>query len=187
MTAAETEKSAVILGIGFSGEQWKEVFGYPGYFVSTLGRIVSLRRKTPFVMNPEIDKDGYSRVNIRCNDGKSTHKVLSRIVCEAFNGPSPTPEHVCCHNDNNKSNNRPENLRWDVQKGNIADKLAHGTHQIGSNHPRAEITESDALAVKKSLKSYVGTRGRLLNAAKETGVPYWIVADISRGRSWGHV
>jgi hypothetical protein len=167
-------------------EVWKPVSGFDGYFVSDLGRIKSERKGKPSIRKAEIDKDGYSRLTLRKN-GADIHVVVSRIVCMAFHGEPPSGDFVCCHKDGNKSNNKAENLRGDTQKGNIQDKVVHGTHQIGSKHPRAEITESDAILVKKALSSYVGTRGKLLSAVQKTGVSYHIVADISKGRTWGHV
>jgi hypothetical protein len=41
-----------------------------------------------------------------------------RLVCEAFNGPSPIG-HVCMHLDENSRNNYPWNLRWGTQKENL--------------------------------------------------------------------
>lgn len=49
--------------------------------------------------------------------GKS-HKV-SRLVCEAFNGPPTEEKNVCMHLDENARNNRPENLKWGTQKENL--------------------------------------------------------------------
>lgn len=37
---------------------------------------------------------------------------VHRIICYAFHGEPPTPQHVVDHIDTNRQNNRPENLRW---------------------------------------------------------------------------
>ena len=56
------------------------------------------------------DKTGYMEIaSVR----------VHRIVSTAFNGVSPTKEHVVDHIDTNKRNNRPENLRWVTRLENI--------------------------------------------------------------------
>lgn len=169
--------------LGMAGEAWKPVPEFDGYIVSDHGRLVSLKRKKPVFLRYEIDRDGYFRTRL-FREKKSIHVVVSRLVCVAFNGVPPSPLHVCCHKDNNKQNNNAFNLRWGTQKSNIADKLVHGTHQTGEKHPAAIITLEDAVAVKKALKSFPGTRGKLINAVRVTGVSYHVVADISSGKSW---
>ncbi|WP_353622863.1 HNH endonuclease signature motif containing protein [Aliirhizobium terrae] len=37
---------------------------------------------------------------------------VHRIVCTAFAGPPPVSTHIVDHIDTNRSNNRPDNLRW---------------------------------------------------------------------------
>ena len=37
---------------------------------------------------------------------------VHQVVCTAFHGPEPQPHMVVDHKDTNRSNNRPENLRW---------------------------------------------------------------------------
>ena len=44
---------------------------------------------------------------------------VHRIVCTAFNGPAPSPQHVVDHIDTNRQNNRPENLRWVTKTENL--------------------------------------------------------------------
>ena len=175
----------MIIGIE-NQETWKPIDGFDDYEVSSLGRIKSCKRKNHKILAQEIDKDGYRRISLH-KDRKIYHFVVSRIVCAAFNGNPPVGFDICCHEDNDKSNNTFSNLRWDTQKGNISDKVLHGTHQIGSRHPMAEISESDAVNVKNALCGYAGIRGKLIHVAKVTGISYHIVADISRGKTWGHV
>ena len=161
-------------------EYWKKVPDFDGYEVSWGGSIRSKKQE----LRQEIDKDGYRRVRLRRNN-KSVHCVVSRIVAIAFIG-KPQEGMVCCHGDGERGNNNASNLRWDTQKGNIYDKLEHGTWQIGSKHPRAEITEIDAKRVMEIIKSQKTKRGALKAAARQTGISYHIVADISRGKTWGH-
>lgn len=176
-----------IIGIeGLDGETWIGAVGFDGYMVSSHGRVVSLKRKTPRLMSFEKDKDGYLRLQL-VRGARQVHVVVSRLVCEAFNGAPGHEDMVCCHRDGDTSNNHFLNLRWDTQKGNIADKLVHGTHQVGSKHPRSGITEDDARRVKAALLSFPASRGKLLHAVRETGVSYPAVADISRGKTWRHV
>lgn len=37
---------------------------------------------------------------------------VHRIVCTAFNGEAPSPQHVVDHINTNRQDNRPQNLRW---------------------------------------------------------------------------
>ncbi len=165
-------------------ETWREIPGFPGYQASDAGNIRSLKRSKPRVLKLETDKDGYLRVQLYRENG-AVHRGVHRLVALAFLG-EPEIGNLCCHNDGNPSNNRADNLRWDTQQGNVADKYKHGTEQRGSRHPRARITEADAAKVKAQLGGARHRRGALMNAAIATGVPYSIVADISRGRTWGH-
>lgn len=166
-------------------EVWRAVVGFPGYEVSDQGRVRSLRRTNPRLMTPEIDEDGYSRLAL-VRDGRYVHQLVHRMVAMAFNGPAPEGMPICRHGDNNAANNRPSNLVWGTQADNMADKNLHGTAQIGSKHPMAVITEEIAVQVKARLQPGKQPRGRLRQISRELGVSYNVVADISRGRTWGH-
>lgn len=164
-------------------ESWRAAVGFPGYEVSDKGRIRTLRKGNPRLRKPEIDKDGYSRLTIQ-QDGRYVHVVLHRLVCEAFNGPAPADRPMCCHFDNDKTNNQPSNLRWDTQAGNIADKLIHGTHQAGEAHGSAKISKATALEIKKLLKDIPKYKGKLKHIAERTGASYQTVTSIAHKGAW---
>jgi hypothetical protein len=67
--------------------------------------------------------------------GKS-YKV-ARLVCEAFNGPSPFIRAVCMHIDENPRNNKPGNLKWGTQKENLNAPrfLEYCRSRTGENNP----------------------------------------------------
>lgn len=50
---------------------------------------------------------------------KNKSYKISRLVCEAFNGPPPFPRAVAMHLDENPANNRSGNLGWGTQKENL--------------------------------------------------------------------
>lgn len=165
-----------------SAERWAPVPGFPGYEVSTLGAVRSLKRKAPVVLWQETDPDGYKRVKF-FRDGKYHHRAVSRVVAHAFLGQAPEGRPYCCHRDGDPANNAVTNLRWGSQKENAADKVAHGTAQVGSKHPRAVLDEATAAAIKRRLEESLTAPA----IAREFDVTHHVVYDIKRGRTWTHV
>lgn len=97
-------------------EIWKDIEGFPGYQVSSYGRVRSfwdfhgnITNKYR-IMKQELNKDDYYQVTILSNDRKKVHKRIHRLVADAFLGPHP--DLVTNHIDGNKHNNRLENLEW---------------------------------------------------------------------------
>ena len=99
-------------------EEWRDIKGYEGlYQVSNLGRVKSLARKInnqygkkERLMTQKIDKDGYKRVGLNKN-GKQIYYGVHRLVAQAFiSNPNNYPQ--INHKDENKSNNKVDNLEW---------------------------------------------------------------------------
>ena len=103
--------------------RWKPVPGFEGlYEVSDTGIIVSLPRdygfgkihtKTP--LKQEVSR-GYGRV-VLYRDGKRHRLLVHRIVAVAF---IPNPNNLPCvnHKDEDRLNNRADNLMWCTPKEN---------------------------------------------------------------------
>lgn len=92
-------------------EIWKDILGYEGlYQVSNLGRIKSLKKKREDVIVKQHIKRGYYEI---CLKKKKPYKwyITHRLVAEAF---IPNPNNLPCvnHIDENKTNNKVENLEW---------------------------------------------------------------------------
>lgn len=100
-------------------EQWKDVEGFEHlYQVSNIGRVRSLPRTTTSgrILKPAVDKDGYLRV--RLVDGKvSKNFYVHRLVALAFI-PNPCGFPVINHKDEDKQNNRVDNLEFCTIKYN---------------------------------------------------------------------
>ncbi len=65
--------------------------------------------------------DGYCFVNLDL-DGKTYSRSVHQLVLETFVGPRPEGMEACHYPDDDKSNNRLENLRWDTHGENAKDK-----------------------------------------------------------------
>ena len=111
-------------------EIWKDIKGYEGlYQVSNKGRVKSVERivriadklggvrlKGEMILEQEVGKLGYHRVNLFNNDKGKKH-LVHRLVAEAFlDNPMNYPQ--INHKDENKDNNIPSNLEWCTAKYN---------------------------------------------------------------------
>lgn len=121
-------------------EIWKDIEGYEGlYQVSNLGRVKSLRKEANIrnggirSCSERILKQrtacGYKMVNLNKNNHQYTYRVHT-LVMLAFVGERPEGMEID-HKDNNRSNNKVENLRY-------------VTSQENTNNPNSSITKAVA-------------------------------------------
>ena len=119
-------------------EEWKDIEGYEGkYQVSNLGRVRSLDRDivrrtrygtmAPYhingsVLKPLHSQGDYCYVHLFDKDGASTNHKVHRLVAKAF-VPNPDNLNEVNHIDEDKDNNRADNLEWCKH----VDNCNHGT------------------------------------------------------------
>lgn len=97
-------------------EEWKDIEGYENlYQVSNLGRVKSLgngksNKSKLKIMKTNLNHKGYPMISL-CKDGKSKGYSVHRLVAQAF---IPNPDNLpqINHKDEDKTNNRVENLEW---------------------------------------------------------------------------
>ena len=99
-------------------EEWKEIPGYEGlYEVSNTGQVRSLDRydnrncfRKGKVLSPGKDTNGYLQVILSCN-GKHKSIKVHRLIAQAF---IPNPDNLpeINHKNEDKTNNRVDNLEW---------------------------------------------------------------------------
>lgn len=104
-------------------ERWKRIVEYPNFFISSKGRLWSLKKHS--IGHGNEDKDGYYRhtfgnghVNIRIHKLVATHFI-----------PNPNNLETIDHIDNNKHNNDISNLQW-LSRGDNSRKRHKGTTHI---------------------------------------------------------
>lgn len=100
-------------------EIWKPIPGYPGYEVSNMGRVRSFKWNDIRILKPA-SYHGYLSV-LLSNQNKKSLRRIHQLVMLAFVGPCPDGLEVCHGPDNDRANNRLDNLRYDTHKANIKD------------------------------------------------------------------
>jgi hypothetical protein len=177
---------------GVGPEDWRAVLGFEGdYEISSYGNVRALtyRNGTGAHVLPEpkpvaqsLTRRGYMDVRL-WRAGRAYHRLVHRLVLEAFVGPSPEG-HEAAHLDGSRTNNQPHNLAWASRPDNHRHKLGHGTAQRGERSPTARLTEEQARAVivawKQGGQSKVGI-------ARELGVSVHSVYQITAGTGWKHL
>ena len=98
-------------------EVWKDIEGYEGHYqVSNLGRVKSLKYGKEHILKLE-RRSGYLRVGLLKNRNRKMFMV-HRLVGQAFlSNPHNLPQ--INHKDEDKTNNRVENLEWCDRKYNM--------------------------------------------------------------------
>jgi len=172
-------------------ELWKPIPGKEGHYeASSLGRIRSKDRsiKNKFgrmqyrqgtYLRPYKNNAGYLSIRL----GRDDPTMVHTLVALAFYGLRPEGMHVC-HNDGDKENNTPANLRYDTPKNNQADRFAHGTRLRGESTHMAKLTEKEVTEIKKLLAEG-GFRHQDIAAMYSVTRP--TVTAIAADRNWRHV
>lgn len=96
-------------------EQWKEIKDFENYYISNLGRVKN--NKNEILKQYKNTKTGYVFVNLY-KDEKNHIKTVHRLVAFAF-VDNPGDKTEVDHIDNNKDNNKSENLQWVTHKENV--------------------------------------------------------------------
>ena len=169
---------------------WKQIHGFPAYWVSDNGEVFSLLQsctgKCTGDLKQRINNSGYRGVTL-CKNKKKYSRRVHRLVLETFIGPCPEGKEAC-HNNGNRLDNRLSNLRWDTRSNNIRDAVRQGTHscltQWGEGHNMAKLKEAEVKEIRRLYSTGLWTQFQL---ADSFGVGHSNISAITTRRSWRHI
>jgi len=152
----------------------------PGYFVSDDGHVFSGKRGQWKRLAPT-PRGKYLAVSLYTG-GRQLLTGIHVVVCRAFHGDPHEGQEVR-HLDGKRHNNRADNLAWGTRSEIMADKIRHGTSQIGSRNPNSALTEADVIAIKGALAA----GETQTSIATRYGVTQANISAIHKGLTWTHV
>lgn len=103
--------------------------------------------------NPGVNSRGYRQALLCPTMGKKRRIVkVANLVLEAFRGPRPRGLIVCHHNDQ-PTDDRLENLRWDTPASNTHDAVRNGVHPVGRKNGQTKRAAKKYPEIVKLRKS----------------------------------
>lgn len=177
--------------------QYRDIPGFPGYRVGSDGSVWSALRQRPLGPGGGTEsyvsdnwrqlklraekKTRYLHVSIR-RGGRYHRFRVHTLVLWAFIGPRPAGK-MCCHRDDNPTNNALSNLRWDTHAGNAADAVRNGRRPKGESAASAKLTAAQVREVRRRFAS----GERVETIAPEFGLTPLHVHPVARGTFYSSV
>ena len=157
-------------------EIWKDIKGYEGqYQVSNLGNVKSLKRNK--VMSPIVRRHGYFGVQLYDGKGKQKTYSIHRLVAQTFiDNPNNYAE--VNHKDENKANNRVENLEWCDRTYNVR----YGTAmQRSAKHRINNLKQSKRIAQYTKDGELIGVFPSIAEIKRELGFEQSNICNCAKG------
>lgn len=126
----------------FAPERTVDIAEWPGYAVTSKGRVVSNRRGTDRELRTQHSEQGHGRVQLYHSDGRDERVLVHRLVLSAFDR-MPNDGEQGCHITGDAANNALWNLRWGSQSDNWDDRKLHGNRRSYS-----KLTDEQVSAIR---------------------------------------
>jgi hypothetical protein len=158
-------------------EVWKPITGYEHYQVSNLGNV---RNKKGELKKPSISDWGYRTVVLHDRGRRSHNLLVCILVCNAFNSSKPFAGAKCRHLDDNKLNDRWDNLAWGTHQDNMNDRGANGHKATGDTHGSSVLNSEQVREIRR-LKNEGTSQAAL---SRQFNVGEACISNIIRRRTW---
>lgn len=153
-------------------EIWKPIPD-TAYEASSRGRIRHAETRT--ILSTRVS-GGYVYTTLHIA-GKRIPRLVSRLVCSAFHGASPSHyRRIVAHKDDNKLNNRPTNLYWATHPENSQDAFRN-------ERRKGKLTAKRVAEIRRILLTE-GSYGLGARLAKRYGVTQQAIYLLWAGKTW---
>ena len=174
-------------------EIWKDIKGYEGYYqISNMGRVKSLERTvrsgrgcyrtvSEKILKAGDNGHGYLYVILR-KDGKDKTCRINRLVAQAFlENPDNLPE--VNHKNEDKTDNRVENLEWCSKLYNI--KYGTGIKRRADKLKGRKLSEEHKKKIAEKNRNNTKRCKPIFSVSKESGLIMWWQSAKEASRQLG--
>lgn len=168
-------------------EEWRPIKGYPGYEVSSFGRVRSFvgwkRRGSaiPKILTPGKSRGGYLHITL-CGEETRSTADLHRLVAEAFL-PNLNNLPQVNHIDGDKTNNCVWNLEWATIGENISHAWQSGLREHTQKQRQSVIDRCAKRVSQYTIDGdYVATYRSASEAERDIGICHAAISAACRGK-----
>lgn len=165
-------------------EPARPVAGSTRYFVTALGRVLSVKRGRVRFLTPWAQSRKYLQVTVFYDDGTKDKPLVHRLVAEGFIGEAPLDEygrpHEVHHVDRVRTNNSAGNLAY-------LPAADHWVDTVQSEGGPAKLTAAAVFAGRCRVAAGEPVKDVAAALAEEFSVRSSTASAALRGRTWGFV
>lgn len=160
-------------------DEQREIPGFPGYVIQRDGRVFSAKHRKIGLreVRQQRSAKGYIYVGL-CLRGRKLNRRIHRLLLEAFVGPSNGLWGL--HRNDDRSDNRLENLYWGTPQDNTNDAANHGLLKHGGRHPMRRLSAEQVLEIRSRYTSGETCK----HLASEYGVSTSTTQRVAMRTSW---
>lgn len=141
----------------FAQERIVDIPEWPGYAVTSKGRVISNRKGPDRDLKVQYNEQGHGRVQLYRADGHDERVLVHRLVLDAFDR-APRDGEQGCHITGDATNNALWNLRWGSQSDNWQDRKRHGNRRSYAKLTDDQVVELRELAAGGMSGAELGRR-----------------------------
>ena len=158
---------------------WKPVNEH--YLISNYGEIKSLIKNR--ILKPNTSVKGYHRYALLW-DGQIKWVQVSRLVLLTFIGQPPEGSYQAMHLDDNKNNNRLDNLAWGSSQDNQNLKVLHSRQARGENNGRSKLKKEQVTIIRQLHKDGSYNQSEIARAFNISHGHVWAIINK---RNWTQI
>lgn len=149
------------MGSSFEDELWVNIDGYDGlYSISNLGRIMSHHWGKHRLLRQRIHPKGYAQANLSKDGGMKTFRVHRLVAKHFIDNPCGLKE--INHKDEDKLNNRADNLEWCTRSYNV---------NYGTRKDKQRLSMIKPVVQYDKRSQVVARYDSITQASRSTGIP----------------
>lgn len=160
-------------------------YPYSNYCISNSGDVYKIKTDgTINIKKSTINNRGYKLINLWDLGGNKKSFSIHRLVLMVFSGePKDKTKNIARHLNDDKLDNRIENLAWGSSKDNCSDAIKNNKNAKGEKHGSSKLSEKDVLDIRRDIENNL----KQFEIANKYNISQSLVSLIKNKKNWKYL